>query len=335
MPRKARIDAPGALHHIICRGIEGRSIFIGDMDRDDFVERLAQIVSETETSCFAWALIPNHFHLLLRTGNVPIATVMRRLLTGYAVNFNHRHQRHGRLFQNRYKSILCQQERYLLELVRYIHLNPLRAGMVDSMKSLDAYAYSGHSRLIGTLEDEWQAVADVLAFFDSHNRKKALARYQRFLKDGISQGKRSDLTGGGLVRSTGGWIELKSKRGMKEDLKGDERILGDSDFVKQVLESAQEALDHRYRLAAAGFTLERVIELVADHFDMDAKSVYTPGKQPRRVKARSVVAYLAVRQLGMVGTAIGKQLNMSQSAVSRAVDRGERLAADDEISLPI
>jgi putative transposase len=333
MPRKARIDAPGALHHIICRGIEGRSIFISDVDRDDFVERLAQIVPETETSCLAWALIPNHFHLLLRTGDTPISTIMRRLLTGYAVSFNHRHHRQGRLFQNRYKSILCQQETYLLELVRYIHLNPLRAGIVDSIKSLDAYAYSGHSRLIGTIKDEWQAVAEVLAFFNG-NRKGALARYRRFLQDGISQGKRSDLTGGGLVRSTGGWMELKSKRGMDPHLKGDERILGDSEFVKKVLANAQEELDHRYRMAAAGFSLDRVIRLIAEHFDMDAKSIYSPGKQPQRVKARSVAVYLAVRQLGMVGTEIGKQLGMSQSAVSRAVARGEQLAADYGIRLP-
>ena len=105
MPRKARIDAPGALHHIIVRGIERRRIFSDDQDRDNFVERLGDIVTETQTCCFAWALIPNHAHILLRTGQTPLATVMRRLLTGYAVSYNRRHRRHGHLFQNRYKSI--------------------------------------------------------------------------------------------------------------------------------------------------------------------------------------------------------------------------------------
>ena len=125
MPRKSRIDAPGALHHIICRGIERQRIFQDDRDRDNFLQRLSAIVIETGTACFAWALIPNHFHLLLKTGNAPIATVMRRLLTGYAVSYNRRHNRHGHLFQNRYKSILCQEDAYLLEFVRYIHLNPM------------------------------------------------------------------------------------------------------------------------------------------------------------------------------------------------------------------
>jgi putative transposase len=107
MPRKARIDAPGALHHIIVRGIDRRKIFFDDYDRNDFLNRIGIMLPESKTPCFAWALIPNHVHLLLRTGELPIATVMRRLLTGYAVCFNRRHRRHGHLFQNRYKSILC------------------------------------------------------------------------------------------------------------------------------------------------------------------------------------------------------------------------------------
>jgi len=116
MPRKARIDAPGALHHIIVRGIERRKIFLDDTDRNSFLDRLGATLKNTTTPCFAWALIPNHVHLLLRTGLTPLSTVMRRLLTGYAVYFNRRHHRHGHLFQNRYKSILCQEDAYLKEL---------------------------------------------------------------------------------------------------------------------------------------------------------------------------------------------------------------------------
>jgi REP element-mobilizing transposase RayT len=130
MPRKARIDAPGALHHIIFRGIEQRLIFRDDRDRDQLIDRLSEILAETDTPCYAWALMPNHVHFLLKTGLTPIATIMRRLLTGYAGYFNRRHRRHGHLFQNRYKSILCQEESYFRELVRYIHLNPLRAKLV-------------------------------------------------------------------------------------------------------------------------------------------------------------------------------------------------------------
>jgi putative transposase len=142
MPRKSRIDTPGVLHHIIARGIERRSIFGDDHDRDDFLKRLGTVLLETGTVCYAWALIPNHFHLLLRTGNAPISTVMRRVLTGYAIGYNYKHRRSGHLFQNRFKSILCQEDPYLKELVRYIHLNPLRAKIVPDLKILNSYPYS-------------------------------------------------------------------------------------------------------------------------------------------------------------------------------------------------
>ena len=130
MPRKPRIDASGALQHIIVRGIERKKIFLDDADRDAFLGRLGQVLIETRTDCLAWALLPNHGHFLLRTGLSAISTVMQRLLTGYAGQFNRRHRRHGHLFQNRFKSILCQEEPYLKPLVRYIHLNPLRANLV-------------------------------------------------------------------------------------------------------------------------------------------------------------------------------------------------------------
>lgn len=117
MPRKASIDTPGALHHIISRGIERRKIFYNDADRDKFLERLETILTETSTPCYAWALLPKHFHLLSRTGKTPISIVMRRLLTGYAVSFKRRHRRQGHLSQNRFKSILCQEDMYLRQLV--------------------------------------------------------------------------------------------------------------------------------------------------------------------------------------------------------------------------
>ncbi len=124
MPRLARLDAPGVFHHIIIRGIERRKIFRDNRDREDFFERLGKLLLETKTGCFAWAFLPNHAHLFLRTGEVPLATLMRRLLTGYVVSFNRRHKRHGHLLQNRDKSMVYQEETYLQELVRGIQGTP-------------------------------------------------------------------------------------------------------------------------------------------------------------------------------------------------------------------
>ena len=126
MPRQARLDARGVLHHVMARGIEQGLIFRDDRDRDDFVRRLSELAEKEAWLIYAWALMPNHFHLLVRTGKNPLSRNMRSLMSGYAGYFNRRHKRHGHVFQNRYKSIVCEEETYFLELVRYLHLNPLR-----------------------------------------------------------------------------------------------------------------------------------------------------------------------------------------------------------------
>ena len=208
MPRQSRIDAFGALHHVIVRGIARQAIFLDDTDRDRFIDRLGNVLNDTDTSCLAWALIPNHFHLLLKTGTTPLSTVMRRLLTGHAIEFNRRHKRWGHLFQNRYRSILCQEETYLLELVRYIHLNPLRAGLVERLEMLERYKYAGHSALMGHWINDWQDIDSVLRRF-GERYADARREYSKFVEMGANLGKKPELTGGGLIRSAGGWAALK------------------------------------------------------------------------------------------------------------------------------
>jgi putative transposase len=132
---------------------------------------LGNLLLETKMGCYAWAFLPNHAHFLLRTGEVPLATLMERLLTGYVVSFNRRHKRHGHLLQNRYKSIVCQEETYLEELVRYIHLNPLRAGVVPDLAVLNSYPYCGHSALMGRRKRPWQDVDHVLHSFGKRVRR--------------------------------------------------------------------------------------------------------------------------------------------------------------------
>jgi hypothetical protein len=129
---------------------------------------------------------------------------MRRLLTGYAVSFNRRHNRHGQLFQNRYKSIICQEDKYLQELVRYIHLNPLRAKIVSEISQLNRYPYCGHSVLIRRVKSQWQDTEYVLSYF-GRKEGEAGRRYLSYVKKGVDQGRRPELVGGGLIRSLGGW----------------------------------------------------------------------------------------------------------------------------------
>jgi putative transposase len=113
MPGRARLDTPGIFHHVIIRGIERGNIFKDDKGRNNLLDRMEILLPETQTVCYAWSLLSNHAHFRFRTGTTPLSTLVRRLLTGYAVSFNRRHKRHGQVFQNRYKSIICQEDVYL------------------------------------------------------------------------------------------------------------------------------------------------------------------------------------------------------------------------------
>ncbi len=332
MPRQARIDAPGALQHIMVRGIERRKLFLDEQDREAFLERLGRTLQESATPCYAWALMPNHAHLLLQTGRVPLATVMGRLLTGYAGSFNRRHRRHDHLVQNRYKSILCQQDLYLIELVRYIHLNPLRGGLVGDLSALDRYPYAGHSVLMGRREHEWQATGLVLGHF---GRRAGPARkaYRALVEAGIPLGRRPELVGGGLIRSLGGWTAVQALGRGAVRRKGDERILGGSEFVLGVLEAADEQLKRAEKVRRQGRDLAWLARQVVPTFGLTPDEIYRPSKRRLLVAARSAVCYFAVHALGLSGTAVARALGCTQPAVSIAVRRGEQIAHSRGIRL--
>ncbi len=156
MPSSARLDAPEELHHVIVRGIERRRIADDDQDCQVFVDRLGQLSIDLKTPVYDWALMTNHAHLLIRSGPEGLPSFMRKLLTGYAINYNRRHHCYGHLFQNRYKSIVCEEDAYFKELVRYIHLNPHRAGLVESLQKLDCFHWCGHSVIVGRRKTPWQ-----------------------------------------------------------------------------------------------------------------------------------------------------------------------------------
>ncbi|MRR15544.1 MAG: transposase [Deltaproteobacteria bacterium] len=332
MPRSARLDAPGVLHHIMIRGIERRKIFRDNDDRNELLARLEKLLPLTGTTCYAWALLPNHAHFLFRTGKVPIATLMRRLLTGYAVYFNHRHKRTGQLFQNRYKSILCQEDAYLTELVRYIHLNPLRAGLVKSLEALHHYSYCGHGSLLCDIKRDWQDTDYVLGYFGKQ-RSSARKRYDHFVSEGALQGRRDDLMGGGLIRSLGGWSSIKKSHLEGRHIKSDERILGDGDFVDSLLSAAGEKVERHYAVKRAGYDLEKTAKRAAGICAVEPEDIFSGSKQKIKVQARSLFCYWASRELGISHTELARRLGVSVPAVSYAVERGGLIAKEHEYQL--
>ena len=222
---------------------------------------------------------------------------MKKLLTGYAVNFNRRHKRYGHLFQNRYKSILCEDDPYLLELTRYIHLNPLRSGMVSSLGELGRYPWTGHSAIMGLVKRDWQDIDTVLSYFGGR-RKGALNGYRGFVEEGISQGRKLELVGGGLIRSLGGWSQVLSlrRRGMK--VASDERVLGSGEFVEGLLCAAEEREKETLRLARKVVSLPVLMKALVAGEGMEEAEVRSGDRRRGVVIARRLFCQLAVRRMG-------------------------------------
>jgi hypothetical protein len=250
---------------------------------------------------------------------------MRRLLTGYALWYNRKHHRYGHVFQNRFKSILCQEDAYLLELVRFIHLNPIRARLVEDLDELGLYPYCGHSVMMGKGKNSWQDAEEILGMF---GEKVGAARraYRAFVEKGIAEGRRQDLTGGGLLRSAGGWEGVKALREEKVYQRSDERILGDGEFVGRVLASAEEAMERRYALRARGVNLAVIASRVSEVLGVEVKDIWGQGKYRRIVGARSLLCYWAVRELGVPMSSLARELEISIPSVSESVTRGRRIA---------
>ena len=317
MPRLPRLDAPGVLHHVMGRGIEKRKIFLDARDRNDFLSRIAELAKDHSIAVYAWALLPNHFHLLCKTRKRPLSLSMRRLLTGYVVNFNKRRKRHGHLFQNRYKSIVCQEDAYLKELVRYIHLNLIRASLVRDINNLNRSPWSGHSALMGNIERDWQDTEHVLSFFGEG--RGARKNYLRFVERGIALGKRPELVGGGLIRSLGGWAEVLGSRRRGEKQASDQRILGDSKFVEAVLSEMNEFEKENLRLTPKREDLATLAERVCDIHDVSLAEVRSGSLRHEIVEARRVLSWLAVKELGYSGAEVARYLGVTTSCVTRAV----------------
>jgi REP element-mobilizing transposase RayT len=310
------LDAPGTLHHVIGRGIEGTKIFRKPGDRQDFLSRLGELGEEGAWQVYAWALLDNHFHLLVRSGGQSLAQSMRRLLTGYVVNFNRRYRRHGHLFQNRYKSIVCEEEQYLLELTRYIHLNPLRAGVVPTLKALQRYPWTGHATLLGHQPRQWQEVRSILSQFGKREREARL-RYELFVAEGIPRGRRPELVGGGLVRSLGGWSEVISLRRTGERSAADARILGSGDFVERMLAQAEARVKATLGWRGRFPTLAALADKIAHGEGLEPAKIRSRDRKRHPVRARTILCQVAVKRLGYSGAAVARFLGVTTSLVNR------------------
>ena len=324
MPRQPRIEIPGALYHVMVRGIERRKIFKDDKDKRIFLGRFADLIEETRVVCYAWSLLWNHIHLLLSPREIPLHAFMHRLSTGYAVNFNSRHSRSGHLFQNRYRAILCQEEAYFQQLVRYIHLNPLLAGLVKTLAELDRYPWCGHSALMGYHPRTWQAVYETLRHFGDHPGR-ARAAYREYLRQKGCEDDETRFLGGGLVRSAGGrdMVKEMGETGARWD--HDARVLGNGEFVAGILRDLEVKEARPSRLHKEGWDFEKVIEYVSQNTGVEIERIRQRCRGNEGSKARALVAYLCHYELDMSVTEIGACFGIRQPAASKMIRKVNKI----------
>jgi putative transposase len=320
MPRKARLDVPGALHHIMVRGINKANIFDDNEDKSRFLERLGQNVIEGKCSVYARVLMDNHVHILFKSGKHGISAVMRKQLTWYAQYYNRRHKPTGHLFENRYKSILCDEDNYILPLVRYIHLNPLRANIVKTIEELNRYPFCGYRTVIGKSNYPWMDVDYVLLQF-GNTSWKGLAEYRKFMREGVELGHQPELTGGGLLRSLGGWSKVVAKRRSGKREEGDERILGSGDFVHAILKETEEKELRQLKLIRSGRTIRKIIDEESRKAGISPEEVMNGVRRRAVSSLRAEIASRGRTELGLSSAEMARHLGVAASSVSRLIEK--------------
>ena len=320
MPRQSRLDTAGALHHVMVRGINKSAIFGDDQDRQKFLERLIMNLKDSNCCVYAWALMNNHVHLLFKSGGRGLSDVMRKQLTWYAMYFNRKYRRTGHLFENRYKSILCEEDRYLLALVRYIHLNPVRVGLVKTIEDLDWYPWTGHSVIMGNCQQEQMDSRYLLSLFGNKLRE-AQAAYREFVIEGFTQGHLPEFSGGGLARSQGGWSAVVSfrRKGVAPDF--DDRVLGSSEFVRRILEESAADGIHQLKVNRLGKSISDVIAEHCSETGISGKLVRSGSRRHKVSQARAAIAKKCSEELGLTLADIARALGVSTSAFQRELSK--------------
>jgi putative transposase len=328
MPRWARLDAPGILHHVMARGIERRVLFKDRWDYQNFLCRIGPAREKAPVEILAWALMPNHIHFLLRSGAHGIAGFMRRVLTGYAVSFNQRHHRHGHLFQDRFKSLVCEEDPYLVHLVRYIHLNPRVAGIVKTMRALADYPYVGHGGLLGKRTPAWQSVDEVLGYF-ARSEGTAKRRYVEFMRDGLSTIQTTQELGGGIAAENQA-INQRPRRHGERDLY-DGRVLGEGEFVQQVWQQADRREGILQQLKRKGWDLRRLATEVSRQEGIRERDLFSRSRRRTLSRAKAIFLYAGGEYLGASASSLARSMQMSTGAASKARERGGRYIAGSSL----
>lgn len=298
MARRPRIECPGALYHVIARGNQKQRIFVDDSDRKHYLGLLLALKKTCFFRLYAYVLMHNHVHMLLESGTIPLSRIMQRLTGGYTQYFNRRHGLSGHLFQGRYKAILCAKDSYLLELSRYIHLNPVR---VKAVRDPAKYRWSSYNAYLGNKsQHEFVDVEPVLAYFsrnDGHNE------YRKFVLEGIEEGHRAEYY---------------------EAAEG--RILGDGKFVQEIKTKSGEREKPKLAIKPHEF-----VEQVCKALGKKPQDVIGAAKNRERVRIRQILSYLGRNYTDLQVKVLAAILKVDPTCVSRCVAIVERQLEQDKM----
>jgi len=288
MARKPRIYYPGAVYHVILRGNAGEKIFFSDNDRYRFYLLLQEGQERFGYLIHAFCLMPNHVHLAFQVGKVPLSRILQNLVQRYTMWVNRREGRTGHVFQGRYKAILLDADAYLLELIRYIHLNPVRAGVA---RRVEDYPWSSYRAYLGEVVIPWLSTDWVLGQFSSR-KNLAFQRFREFVHEGIGEPRRADFHKG------------TSQVG----------ILGDEKFSEKVSKYDRDRI-------VPGLKLEELVRRVCLECGVERREVVGSGKQRRPAQARGLLCWL-VREIGKPSlTELSRELHRDVSSLSMAINR--------------
>lgn len=294
MARKPRIHYPAAIYHVILRGNDRQDIFLDDQDRYRFYLYLQEGVERFRHRIHAFCLMSNHVHLVVQVDDLPLSRIMQNLSFRYTRWINWRHDRCGHLFQGRYKAVLVDGDSYLLELVRYVHLNPVRARMVASPEE---YQWTGHNAYCEKEMIPWLCSEMALGML-SQKRNEASRAYSAFVYDGIAEERRGEFHGEGTA---------------------DSRILGDEEFAQNLVREGEDLPEK--------ITVDDVISAVCRHYRLEPQMLALPGKKQALAHARGMAALIVQDLPSCSLSEIGRRTGRDVSSLSAMAARLHARAA--------
>ena len=289
MARRKRIYYPNATYHVMLRGNDGEPIFFSDSDRHKLCQLLQEAIERFHFSLHAFCFMSNHIHFAIRVTDVPLSDIMQNLTLRYVTYINRKHGRTGHLFQGRFKSLLIEDIGYLKELIRYIHLNPVRAGIVNKP---DEYPWNSHCAYLTPSEFPWVSAKQILNLF-SHDETEGLNRYTQFIHNAIGVEYEIDL-------------QFEHSHGVI----GEDTSM--SEIPRNVFESQKRQL-----------SLTELVEAICEKYKISSYTLCSMGKNPQVSHARSMLALLVKESKGISITELGNYLHRDASGISKLANRFE------------